>query len=312
MSHETFHLSDERLQALLDGQLPEGDAARAREHLAACVRCETRMETWRGLYAELDGLPALTPSAGFAERVLGELPVLQDVPSLPARLLARLRQGRSAAAPAHPAPGRLQDLLDGRVGGRRAAALEAHVAACASCRREVEGLARVVSSLERLPRFAPSEAFADRVMAAVRVPEPAPALVRMRRRAVARVREVLSLRTRRAWAALAGMAVPPAVVAAMVAWVVFSHPLVTPGSLASFLWLQGADAVGLLTAWLSGAGTLTGLLAQTRSALETLSMAAAATGFVAFSALTVVAVWVLYTNLASPPAAEHRYAEYQA
>jgi hypothetical protein len=38
-----MHLDDERLQRLLDGELSSSDAARAREHLAGCEDCRSRL-----------------------------------------------------------------------------------------------------------------------------------------------------------------------------------------------------------------------------------------------------------------------------
>lgn len=313
MSDETFHLTAERIQALLDGQLPEGDAARDREHLEACARCRAQAEAWEALFLDLGQLPELAPTAGFSERVLEALPE-RSAAALPWAARVRGWLGGGTAETGHPAQPRLQDLLDGRLPRRKAGAVEAHLRGCRACRHEMEDLARVVSLLGRLPSHAPSEGFGERVMAAVTVPEPASALALARRRAVARVREVLSLRTRRAWAAVAGVAFTPAVMAAMVAWVVFSHPLVTLGSLASFVWLQGSELVGAAATWLTGSALESPLVFRAWSALEGLSVApaTAAAGFIAFSALTVLAVWVLYTNLFAHTAVEGRYAKLQA
>ncbi|MBW3534059.1 MAG: zf-HC2 domain-containing protein [Gemmatimonadetes bacterium] len=315
MSEEALHLTAERIQALLDGQLPEGDAVRAREHVDACARCRARAEAWEEVFSGLEALPELSPSAGFAGRVLEALPTRERA-ALPwaARVRSWFGPGTAGAAAGHPAPSRLHELLDGQLSGRRAAAAEAHLRACRACRHEMEGLARVVSTLERLPRPAPSAGFADGVMAAVRMPEPAPALARLRRLAVARVREVVSLRTRKAWAAVAGVAVTPAVVTAMVAWVVFSHPLVTPGSLASFLWIQGSQRVSAATAWMTGAAMESPTVFRAWSAVEGISLAptTAAAGFIAFSIVTVLAVWVLYLNLFASQGLEGRHAKLRA
>ena len=70
MSTDFNHLSAERLQAFLDGDLPAGDVARVEEHLAACVRCSEELASWSVLFEDLDGLPSLAPPAGFAERVI--------------------------------------------------------------------------------------------------------------------------------------------------------------------------------------------------------------------------------------------------
>ncbi|MDT8436848.1 MAG: hypothetical protein RRA92_08845, partial [Gemmatimonadota bacterium] len=49
----------------------------------------------------------------------------------------------------------------------------AHVSDCAACRREVEGVRRLHAGLLALETSAPAPGFADRVMARVRLPEPA-------------------------------------------------------------------------------------------------------------------------------------------
>lgn len=60
----------------------------------------------------------------------------------------------------------LQRLLDGRLDASRAAQVEAHVAECARCRREMEAVRRVKSALrEQLPQVAVPEAVAARVRA---------------------------------------------------------------------------------------------------------------------------------------------------
>lgn len=47
-----------------------------------------------------------------------------------------------------------------------------HLADCSLCREEAERERRIVLQLARLPRLAPAETFADRVMTQVRLPTP--------------------------------------------------------------------------------------------------------------------------------------------
>lgn len=68
----------------------------------------------------------------------------------------------------HLLPDEIDQLLDGEV-GFGTAPLKAHVRRCAECRSELEDAYAIVRSLEGLPRFAPSAAFAERVMAHVPV-----------------------------------------------------------------------------------------------------------------------------------------------
>lgn len=72
----------------------------------------------------------------------------------------------------HLLPPEIDLLLDGETGfGLQP--LKAHVRECAECRAELEAARELVLALEHLPHFAPSAAFADRVMAQVQVFEPA-------------------------------------------------------------------------------------------------------------------------------------------
>jgi hypothetical protein len=122
------------------------------------------------------------------------------------------------------------------------------------------------------------------------------------RGALDRVRAFAGPQRRRAWAAAAGVALAPAVTAALVAYVVFSHPLVTVGTLASFLWIKGGAALGTLA---SGFGTT--VLQSTPlfgawSAIGSLALSPTAAGasLLGFSALTLTSAWVLYRNVFTP------------
>ncbi|MBX6333283.1 MAG: hypothetical protein IRY91_15665 [Gemmatimonadaceae bacterium] len=68
----------------------------------------------------------------------------------------------------HLLPEEIDQLLDGEV-GFGTAPLKAHVRTCAACRAELDAARALVRELEQLPHFAPSNAFADRVMAQVQV-----------------------------------------------------------------------------------------------------------------------------------------------
>ena len=71
----------------------------------------------------------------------------------------------------HLLPSEIDLLLDGDA-GFGLAPLKAHVRRCAHCQGELDAARRVVELLDDLPHFAPSPAFADRVMARVQVFEP--------------------------------------------------------------------------------------------------------------------------------------------
>ena len=71
----------------------------------------------------------------------------------------------------HLLPDEIDQLLDGEA-GFGVAPLQAHVEKCPTCRAELAEARQVVGALERLPHFAPSPLFSDRVMAQVQVFEP--------------------------------------------------------------------------------------------------------------------------------------------
>lgn len=300
------HLDAERMQALLDGTLPPGEAATVRGHVASCARCRAELEAWDVLFRGLDGLAEMSPAPGFADRVMEALPV-----SEPERLslLARVRrwlgrEPRSSAPDRHLAPGALQDFLEGLLAAPAASSVERHLERCRFCREEAEAWRGVMVGLDTLPTFAPSPGFAERIMAHVRVHN-AVALVRptARERVLGLLRGV-SPRTRKRVAALAGAMVTPAVTVALVVYTVFSHPLVTVGTLSSFLWLKVQEAAGGAAAAVLGSGTGGGLLESVAtfrawSVVEFLSGAPAAAAAVLgmTGGLTLVALWVLYRNL---------------
>lgn len=71
----------------------------------------------------------------------------------------------------HLRPDEIELLLDGEE-GFGVAPLRAHVKICASCQAEYNEARDLMIALDSLPDFAPSSAFADRVMSQVQVFEP--------------------------------------------------------------------------------------------------------------------------------------------
>jgi len=67
----------------------------------------------------------------------------------------------------------LQDYLDGELVPEQARSIEAHLAGCASCAREVASFRLVFERLENLPLFEPSPALVDRVLAEAMPAHPA-------------------------------------------------------------------------------------------------------------------------------------------
>jgi anti-sigma factor RsiW len=311
VSHETTtHLSDERLQALLDGALSADEARASDAHVRSCAACHTRLETWQTLFAELDDLPSLAPSPSFQERVLEATP--QRV-GTGARVRGWLGIESEGPARQHVSPPRLQDFLEGRLAARTSARVEAHLDGCTVCRTELADYRAVARAVEALPHLAPSETFSERVMASVRIGQlarTALAPTTRRGRVAAWLRRAVPS-TRRAWAAVLGAGVTPAVTVALVAYAVFSHPLVTVSTLGSFVWLK---ATGLTTSL--GESALTPLqeqafLTEAWSMFEALvqSPELAASLATLVSGLTLGALWVLYRNVIASHPGESGHAE---
>lgn len=312
MSHEsTFaHLSDERLQALLDGDLPAEEARASDAHVRSCTACQTRLDAWQALFSELDDLPSLAPSPAFRDRILEATP--QQV-GAGARVRGWLGIESERPAPEHVSAPRLQEFLEGRLAARTSARVEAHLDSCAVCRTELADYRTVARAIEALPRLAPSESFSERVMASVRIEQlarTALAPTTRRGRVAAWLRRAVPS-TRRAWAAVLGAGVTPAVTVALVAYAVFSHPLVTVSTLGSFVWLKASGlAASLGQAALAPLQEQT-LLARAWSMFEALVQSpelAAATATVA-SGLTLAALWVLYRNVFASHPGESGHAQ---
>jgi hypothetical protein len=81
----------------------------------------------------------------------------------------------------------LEQLAEGSLSHVERSLAGQHLRSCTLCTAELEGARAVIAALERLPALAPSDRFADRVMARVQITPlaaaaPAPAAVQARRR----------------------------------------------------------------------------------------------------------------------------------
>lgn len=63
---------DDRLSALLDGELDFSEAASVRAHVAGCSECAAELDAVRRVRAAIRSLPAVEPPAGFFEALLAE------------------------------------------------------------------------------------------------------------------------------------------------------------------------------------------------------------------------------------------------
>jgi len=307
------HVSADRLQAFLDSALPPRERSRVEGHLAACPRCAEELESWRVLFEDLAALPSRAPSEGFRARVMAAVEVRAPAP-FAERFRGSLLAALPSARPAHPTGERLQDFADGALPARQVGRVASHLAACAACSSEVDAWQSVYSGLHGLEAFAPRTGFVDRVMAAARVPAPAPSATRAAarptalpwlrlpdwRRGLASVGRFVPA-TRRAWAALAGIAVTPAVTIGLVLYAIFSHPTLTPQALVSFaLWkvteVASSARSALAEMALDGAQLL-GLDSLVRALFDAPFMLAS--GALVYIALSALALRVLYKNLLS-------------
>lgn len=177
MSNE--HLSAERLQAFLEGELPTREHAPIEEHLTGCARCSAELDAWRVLLEDLDDLSAHRPHEGFADRVIAGVGMPEPLP-LAARIRARLEAVGRSPATAHVGEAVLQDFLDGQLAARQSAQIERHLAQCAPCTAEADAWFTVQRRLEELETFSPAGGLTDRVMAGVHVPERVPLAARVR------------------------------------------------------------------------------------------------------------------------------------
>lgn len=310
------HLTPTSAQALADGVL-EGDEARAAEaHVETCARCRAEVEGWDLLFSELGRLEGYEPGPEFADRVLAgvHIPRPEALPWA-ARVLGWLGLGEGRRASArHLGPTGFQEYLEELVPARQRARMEAHVEGCSRCGRELEAWRTLLSGLESLPTFEPSSGFVDRVMAHVRVREAAaPAMTLEPARIAARiagwVRRVLP-GTRKGWAVASGVALAPAVAVGTILFAVFSHPLLTPTSLAAFLWWKVGDLVRGTGAWIFDGVVDSTAAFHAVSAVDAVatSPVLAAGGALLLASLMVAASWILYRNLISAPPVDGRYA----
>jgi anti-sigma factor RsiW len=305
------HLTAQQIQSLLDGQLSDGEFADAQEHVVFCSRCQVDFEAWQLLYAELGGLAEIEPSPEFAARVLEHMPAQEGAASWRRKVRAWISvRGRGARE--HLSPERLQDYIEGLVPARQVARIEAHLSGCTACRSDVAAWQGLFEGLGTLPSMEPAEGFYERVMAQHRVLqlveawEPSAARIS----AFARVKRLVP-RTRRAWAVVAGLAMPPIAIGSVLLFEVFSTPALTPGYLASFLSWRVTELGTALGSGLMDGAVESAAAFQAYALIDFLSGSPliALAGAVAFAALSGSAAWILYANLFQTRRTEHPYAQ---
>ena len=293
------HPAVDVLQDFLEGSLAARRAESIEQHLGSCGACAEEADAWLVLMRRLDGLEGFAPATGFAERVMARVEVRERVP-LVSRVGRRLAGLLRAPVSEHVPAGVLQDFVDAALPAHAMARVEAHLEGCPPCAGEARGWQTVAARLDTLERHAPSEGFGDRVLIGLReahargaaAPRPLPA------RLAAAARRLVP-QTREAWAALSGIAVTPAVTVGLVFWVVFSHPTLTLGSLASFAWWQLSDVAGAAMSVVATAAVQSTEAFGAWSLVESLASAPAmvAGGVVVYTMICALALRVLYKNL---------------
>lgn len=322
-SHHPDSRAAARIQEYLDGALSPAEERAFEARLATSPEFRAEVEGWRALCHSLDGLPRLAPAPGFAERVMAKLPARAP---LGVRVWTWVTGGRSASSGgAHPPEERLQDYVEGVLALPLAARVEAHIGDCPRCASSVVAWRELLGSLEALPRLGPSEGFAERVLSALPVREATSLPVAARStspsrshgpsaldRLAARARGLVP-RSRRGWALVGTVAAAPAALVTAAVWYIMTHPLLTPGHLASFAAWRTGDRLAAFQASLSG-----WLLesAATFRAFALVDAALASPGLIAGGALafcltTVASLWVLWRFLLASPE-EGRYAHASA
>jgi hypothetical protein len=143
---------------------------------------------------------------------------------------------------AHLSALRLEQLAEGTLAAGELEHARAHVESCARCAAELESYRSLFAMLGELPRFAPSPAFADGVMARVTIaPKESTVLAWLRRLAPA---------TLRGWALLGAVVTTPVIpLLALLAWVL-GHPLVSPVTLWQWGTLRTQSLTQATLAWL--------------------------------------------------------------
>jgi hypothetical protein len=69
----TGHLPNWTLEQLAEGDLGHADRMLAEQHLKACAHCTAELRSARALISALESLPAVSPSAGFADAVMARV-----------------------------------------------------------------------------------------------------------------------------------------------------------------------------------------------------------------------------------------------
>ena len=198
-------------------------------------------------------------------------------------------------ATAHLSAMRLEQLAEGGLSEAEAQAARGHLSSCQRCATEMEAFGSLFGMLGELPRFAPSPAFADAVMARVRIAPSESWYAGLLRRLIPT--------TRRGWLLLGTALTAPATpFIALAVWLLF-QPLVTPTTLWQWGQLRVQSGAEASIAWL-GEWFLTSLAGEGLAMLYTSVQSIptnALSGAIAFLAVAIpLSAWALVRLTRSP------------
>jgi len=294
------HLTSQQIQEFLDQQLTRKESGLVQEHLDGCAQCRSEAEAWTLLFSDLSGLPELQPGPGFLAEVLQGAQVPEPSAGRTFGWLAARDARRRDEA--HLPPTSIQDYLENLLPAQPSARVEAHLASCATCRDEVQGWTNLLGSFQPLGHFAPKAGFAERVMAQVMVPAPVPQRAAgwssLPARGLAWARSLLPT-SKHGWAVAGGVASAPTITMAALVYLVFSRPLLTPGTFASYMLWKASDLLGMVFSSLSSWVMESATLMWAYSLVEPLAQSPMLLGLggLVFSLLSAGALWILYRNL---------------
>lgn len=89
MTDATGHLPYWTIEQLAEGSLSHAEKSLAELHLRACSRCAAEFDGARAIVAALEGMPMLTPSAGFADAVMARVQIAPIAMKAPAPSMTR-------------------------------------------------------------------------------------------------------------------------------------------------------------------------------------------------------------------------------
>jgi hypothetical protein len=197
--------------------------------------------------------------------------------------------------PAHLDAMVLEQLAEGMLSPAEAAEAGAHVAACARCAAELDAYRSLFTALEGLPRLAPSEKFADAVMARVQIRPQESLLAAWLRR--------LAPRRRRGWAMVGVIAAAPATPLVALVALLLTQPLLSPATLWEWTLLQARGTTQAGFAWVLDStfrSPLTGWLDAIYSSLQTVPVGALG-GALGFLGVAIpLSAWALVRLTRSP------------